>query len=344
MRGCLRLRRVEEVLVELIKAYTPTGEEERGQKVLVEICKELGLDVQVDGAGNVIARKGGGGRVWLVGHYDTVPGELPISLNDYVAGRGAVDAKGPLAAMLVAASTSDVPVTVAALVGEEGDSRGARNLDISADYVIIGEPSNVNGVIIAYRGGAHLRLTCRGRGGHSSSPGDSALDKLLKAITAFKLLAPGKSYEDPSAAVTVIRAGHSFNVLPTLAEAEVDLRVPPGLKVDEVISRMRDSLEDGCSLEVRWSVPPVRVSPSDPVPRALIRSILKAGMRPRLLKKYGGSDMNILHEKVKSIAAYGPGDGRLAHTNEERVSVEDLRKAVLVYREAVRELARKPTP
>ncbi len=344
MRGCLKLRRVEEVLVELIKAYTPTGEEERGQKVLVELCKELGLDVEVDGVGNVIARKGEGGKVWLVGHYDTVPGELPIYVNDHVTGRGAVDAKGPLAAMLVAASTLEFPVTVAALVGEEGDSRGARNLEISADYVIIGEPSNVNGVIIAYRGGAHLRLTCKGRGGHSSSPGDSALDKLLEVIAAFKLLAPGKRYEEPSAAVTVIRAGHSFNVLPTLAEAEVDLRVPPGFEVDEVISKLRGSLREGCSLEVRWSVPPVKVSPSDPVPRALIRSILKAGMKPKLLKKYGGSDMNILREKVKSIAAYGPGDGRLAHTDEERVSVEDLRKAVVVYREAVRELSVRPTP
>ncbi len=320
--------------------------EEKAQTVLVKLCKELGLHVEVDGVGNVIASNKGESRVWLVGHYDTVPGELPVSVNEFVSGRGAVDAKGPLAAMLVAAATSEVPVTVAALVGEEGDSRGAKSLDISADYVIIGEPSNLNGVIIAYRGGAHLRVTCKGRGGHSSSPGDSALDKLMKSVIAFKLLAPGRKYEEPSAAVTVMRAGESFNVLPSLAEAEVDLRVPPGVDLEGLLSNFTEVLEEGCSLEVRWSVPPVKVSPNDPVPRALVRAILKAHMKPRLLKKFGGSDMNVLHGKVKSIAAYGPGDGKLAHTQEERVKVEDLRKAVFVYREAVKELAQqtKPTP
>ena len=337
------MKNVEEVLVRLLKAYSPTGHDEEAQKVLVDVCRELGLDVEVDGVGNVIARRGDGGNVWLVGHYDTVPGFLPVSVGEEISGRGAVDAKGPLAAMLVAAAGSEVPVTVAALVGEEGDSRGARNLSITADYVIIGEPSNTTGVVIAYRGGAHLKLTCVGKGGHSSSPGDSALDKLVDTIVALRNLAPGDRYERPSVAVTVIKAGSSFNVLPKEAEAEVDLRVPPGMGVESVLNELRGAVKEGCTLEVRWSIPPVKVRPSDPVPRALIRAILRRGLKPRLLRKYGGSDMNILVNRVRSIAAYGPGDGRLSHTNEERVSVSNLRTAVLVYRDAVRELAGKPT-
>jgi LysW-gamma-L-lysine carboxypeptidase len=67
--------------------------------------------------------------IMLLGHYDTVPGKLRVSVRKgTVSGRGAVDAKGPLAAMLVAASLSERPVRVAAVVGEEGDSRGVREL------------------------------------------------------------------------------------------------------------------------------------------------------------------------------------------------------------------------
>ncbi len=120
---------VDEVLLRLLEAYSPTGREDEAREVLVEVSRALGLNVRVDGVGNVLATKGGGERVWLVGHYDTVPGRLPVrKIDGRIYGRGAVDAKGPLSSMLVAASLAEAPVTVAALVGEEGDSRGARHL------------------------------------------------------------------------------------------------------------------------------------------------------------------------------------------------------------------------
>jgi LysW-gamma-L-lysine carboxypeptidase len=86
--------------------------------------------------------------------------------------------------MLVAASLSERPVRVAAVVGEEGDSRGVRELLKGGlpPYVIVGEPTNTVGVAIEYRGGAKLILRCRASGGHSSSPGDSAIEKLISCL------------------------------------------------------------------------------------------------------------------------------------------------------------------
>ncbi len=334
---------VDEVLLRLLEAYSPTGREDEAREVLVEVSRALGLNVRVDGVGNVLATKGGGGRVWLVGHYDTVPGRLPVrKIDGRIYGRGAVDAKGPLSSMLVAASLAEAPVTVAALVGEEGDSRGARHL-LSGElppYVVIGEPSNTTGVIVAYRGGAHLTLRCSAPGGHSSSPGRSAIDLLLESIMRMREVAPGNAYDEPSAAVTMIRGGEAPNVLPRRAEASIDLRIPPGHDLASILEKLERSLPDGCSLEVGWRVPPVSVRPGDPVPRALMRSIISMGRKPRLVRKYGSSDMNLLHARVRSIAAYGPGDGRLAHTDGEFVDVRDLEFAVEVYKGAVEYLNR----
>ena len=156
-------------------------------------------------------------------------------------------------------------------------------------------------------------------------------------------VAPGRNYDEPSSAVTMLRAGEAPNVLPKEAEAVVDLRVPPGMDPRSVISEVRSKLPEGCEARVGWIVPPVSVKPADPVPRSLIRSILSLNRRPKLLRKYGSSDMNVLHGSVASIAAYGPGDGRMAHTDLEAVSVADLEFAVEVYRTAVNFLSSQPT-
>jgi len=333
---------VDEILIKLLRAYSPTGREDNARDVIVEICEDLGLSVEIDGVGNVLASKGVGGRVWLVGHYDTVPGRLPVRRNgDVISGRGAVDAKGPLSAMLMAASLSKSSVTVAALVGEEGDSRGARYLLTRElpPFVVIGEPSNKTGVIIAYRGGAHLTLRCKAEGGHSSSPGVSAVDLLVESISRMKEVAPGGKYDVPSITTTMISGGEAPNVLPKMAEAVLDLRVPPGIDHSMILDEIKSKLLEGCEVAALWSVPPVAVRPSEPVPRALTRSIISLGGKPRLLKKYGSSDMNLLHGKVSSIAAYGPGDGKLAHTATEFVNTRDLEFAVEVYLKTVEYLS-----
>lgn len=331
-----------EVLLRLLEAYSPTGEEEKARDVLVGLADELGLKVRVDEVGNVIASKGDGGKVWLVGHYDTVPGKLPIRWSEgIISGRGAVDAKGPLSAMLMAASLSEYPVAVAALVGEEGDSRGAKHLlrGTLPPYVVIGEPSNTVGIVIAYRGGTQVTLRCESEGGHSSSPSTSSVDLLISSILAVREIAPGRSYDEPSAAVTMLRAGEAPNVLPKEAEAIIDLRIPPGVDTGHLLESIKRRLPEGCYLSVGWTVLPISVKPSDQVPRALARAILSLGRKPKLLKKYGSSDMNTLHERVRSIAAYGPGDGRLSHTDREAITVSDLELAVKVYLRAVEYLS-----
>src|SRR5439155_514747 len=73
---------------------------------LVAQLAERGFRATVDDAGNAVGEIGDGAHhVILLGHIDTVPGEIPVRIEgDELVGRGAVDAKGPLAAFVAAAT------------------------------------------------------------------------------------------------------------------------------------------------------------------------------------------------------------------------------------------------
>ncbi|EQD29897.1 N-acetyl-ornithine/N-acetyl-lysine deacetylase, partial [mine drainage metagenome] len=143
-----------EILVELLRAYSPSGSESAGVEAFVSLARRLGYSTRVDPVGNGIATIGRGApEILFLGHIDTVPGELPVRIEDgRIHGRGAGDAKGPLAAALAAGL--DGPAmgrwTVVAAVGEETDSRGARYLaDGPAPHAVIaGEPNRWDGIAI----------------------------------------------------------------------------------------------------------------------------------------------------------------------------------------------------
>lgn len=344
------------VLYRLLSAYSPTGREEAGVKAFLEEARELGLDAWTDGAGNAFAappRMQGDPLVLLAGHIDTVEGWVEPGVGGgWVWGRGAVDAKGPLAAMLVAlariaSADPGAPVAVAALVGEEGDSRGARHLASRGPrprFAIIGEPTGGDGVVVGYRGSLRLLVECRAAGGHSASPwaGSSALDLALQALESIRARYPYRGVGSPTVTPVMLNAGDGGNVLPTRATIVLDARIPPGSTAREVVEGVKASLPQGCTArQASGYTPPVRVRLGDPAPRAVVRALIASGVKPRPVVKAGTSDMNILAPVVESITAYGPGDPSLAHTSGERVRVDELALAARVYEEAALYLARR---
>ncbi|MDJ0274339.1 MAG: N-acetyl-lysine deacetylase [Nitrososphaerota archaeon] len=342
---------VADVLLELLRVYSPSGSESNLEPVMRRLRQELGYDeLTIDSAGNYLFSRGSGDRVILLaGHVDTIPGEIEaVRRGDVIRGRGAVDAKGPFAAMLFAGSKARIgqgyKLVVGGLVDEEGEGSGAKELlesGFKADHIVIGEPTGTTGVAISYRGSLTFTIYATARGGHSSAPymGESALERLLDAINTLRSIFNGRSYDEPTSAVTMISAGDWPTKLPERAEAVVNVRFPPSVETRSVIERIETvcSLYN-CSFSIRDVTEPFETSLSQPVPRALIRAILKTGKRPRVVKKTGSSDMNVLWKLTRSIAACGPGNSLLAHTNEEEVSVDDLRTACSVYIGAVEEL------
>src|SRR5688572_12591485 len=110
----------------LLSHYSPTHHEAAAVNFLVAHMQAAGLDAHIDEAGNAIGQCGSGDETLvLLGHIDTVPGGIPVTRDgDRLNGRGAVDAKGPLACF--AAATAAVKdqligkrVVVIGAVGEE---------------------------------------------------------------------------------------------------------------------------------------------------------------------------------------------------------------------------------
>src|SRR5512136_2453294 len=109
-----------------------------------------------DEAGNAVGVMGEGPRqIVLLGHIDTVPGEIPVRVEcDLLHGRGSVDAKGPLASFVDGvAAVGSVPgwqFVVVGAVDEEGDSRGAWHVvkQYHPTFAVVGEPSRWDRVAI----------------------------------------------------------------------------------------------------------------------------------------------------------------------------------------------------
>src|SRR5581483_7096371 len=143
-----------------------SGQEGALAHYLVEQAQQMGLHAYVDEAGNFVASTteshASEQPLVLLGHMDTVRGHVPIRFEDgKLYGRGAVDAKGPLAAFICAAAriahsgATQRPVIVIGAVEEEAaTSRGARAVVARYQPVgcVIGEPSGSQAVTIGYKG------------------------------------------------------------------------------------------------------------------------------------------------------------------------------------------------
>ncbi len=93
-----------ELLQRMVSIPSLSGQEEELAGFLVREMAARGLRAHVDEAGNAVGELGEGPEeILLLGHMDTVPGQVPVQIaNGRLYGRGSVDAKGPLAAFIAA--------------------------------------------------------------------------------------------------------------------------------------------------------------------------------------------------------------------------------------------------
>ena len=134
-------------LLGLVERPSVSGKEHTAAIWLAERAAQLGANqAGLDEAGSVIAVWGSGPRqIVLLGHIDTVPGEIPVRVEDGILyGRGSVDAKGPLACFCDAAAVLGAvdgwQVVVIGAVEEDRDSIGARSIldQYHPEYLVVG--------------------------------------------------------------------------------------------------------------------------------------------------------------------------------------------------------------
>jgi LysW-gamma-L-lysine carboxypeptidase len=354
------------LLTNLLGIYSPSGKEEDIGNFLADEMTKLGLQVGKDNVGNVIGNIGEGTPVILLcGHMDTVAGHVPLRVEEgKIFARGAVDAKGPLAAMVMAAaSVGKDPafkgrVLIVSVVEEEATSRGVRELikeGIQADYAIFGEPSGVENITIGYKGQIQLKVTCKTQTGHSSTPWlyENALEKAYELWIQIKNSFPLNPQEAPfnsiSACLTKISGGQATSVIPFESEMYIDIRIPPQFTSGQVLEGTLKTIDKyktaNPQVKVRAtmvdSVEPFEVEKNSPLVHALSSSVRKVLNKPAtLLRKTGTGDMNILGKAmVLPIVTYGPGDSHLDHTLDEHIVISEYLDSIEIFKETILKLA-----
>ncbi|MGQ9585352.1 MAG: [LysW]-lysine hydrolase [Anaerolineae bacterium] len=340
-------------LEELIRRESFSGSEQRVATYLLHQMGRRGFRVGRDAVGNVWGEVGpadGEQSAFLLGHMDTVAGVIPVHWEgDALYGRGTVDAKGSLAAFVLAAAEvaprlSRTRVRVVGVVEEERESRGAHHLAERPgrpDFCVIGEPSGWDGITLGYKGVLRVEY-------HRARPATHSADVLPSvaedAVTFWNRL---------SALATTWSQGKSpFRSLgATLRSVHTDgdgllewvylaasLRLPPGLDPEELKQRLQ-SWADGAEVLFPYQEPPVEVPKNSPLVRSFLRAIRTVGGQPRFKLKTGTSDMNVLGPAWGCpIVAYGPGDSSLDHTPHEHLSFEEFRRSVDVLAAALENL------
>jgi len=282
------------------------------------------------GRGNVWASKAGGGVAFST-HLDTVPPHIAPRLEkDKLYGRGACDAKGIAAAMMVAAErlvqSGENRVDLLLVVGEEQGSDGARaanNLSPKSRFLVNGEPTESK-LASGAKGSLRATVRVRGREAHSAYPhlGESAIEPLLKLLpTVHDLPLPS----DPVLGQTTvnigtIKGGTGANIVPAHAEAEMMIRLVGDVK--PMKKMIQDWVKGRAEVEFGSHIPAQKfhiVDGFEVAPMAYTSDI-------PLLSRWG------------TPLLFGPGSIHVAHTPDEYIDVNELRAAVDAYERIARQL------
>jgi len=323
-------------------------------RYLAEQMGAAGLEVEIDPVGSAIGRIGSGElHVLLLGHIDTAAGKIPVrKQGDLIFGRGAVDAKGPLAAFVAAAALGALPhlqVTVVGAVNEEGDSVGASHLRDHfpvPDALIIGEPSGWDRVTLGYKGCVTYTITAETDTAHPASDKTNACEIAIAAWDAIvewtRELNASRSRAFEQLNPTLRAMQSDGNGLRERAQLRVTFRLPEGLAVSDVHSKVHQLIGAGIKVEaLPGPVPAYRAPKNTALVRAALAAIRAEGGAPRFVVKTGTSDMNMVAPAWGcQTIAYGPGDSSLDHTPEEHISLTEFQHSIVVLRDILERLNR----
>jgi len=313
----------------LIDIESITPNESAVGDFLVDELRRRNFDAQkmaVEGArANVLATSPENPRpeVFFSTHMDTVPPFIASSEDDRrIYGRGACDAKGIIAAQIMAAEKlrhEGVFVGLLFLVGEERDSIGAKAANkqpLGARFMINGEPTE-NKLALASKGALHVEIIASGKMAHSAYPelGESAIDKLVEALHRLHGM---KLPEDPAVGpctknVGSIQGGRAPNVISDFAKADLFYRlVGPA---DNLRGEIMEAV--GTLAEVRFTreTPFLRLRTLDGLPTMVAAFT---------------TDIPALTNWGEPLLL-GPGSIHVAHTEGEFVEKAQLAEAVEIY-------------
>jgi acetylornithine deacetylase/succinyl-diaminopimelate desuccinylase family protein len=314
-------------------------------------------------------RWGKGGRTLIFnGHLDVVPPGEPsqwkyspfrgMFVKGKIYGRGTSDMKGGIASFLQAISMierSKIRLNQGAvilhLVSDE-ESHGHQGMGfltqkgwIQGDAVIVGEPTGLDPVI-AQKGALWFRVSTVGKSAHGSRPdlGINAIERMIKAIEVLKSLSLEKEHPllgKPTLNIGTIRGGTKINVVPDGCEIELDRRMLPSEKKEEILKEIKEILDSLQSqdpffryrMEEIDFAEPSEISPGEEIVMIGMKAIHEVrGERPRIKGFSGFTDARFyINQFHIPTLILGPGGVDQSHTTDESVEVDALVQAAHIY-------------
>jgi [amino group carrier protein]-lysine/ornithine hydrolase len=341
-----------ETLIGLVEQYSPSGQEKPAVDWLVARMASLGFTQSFrDQAGNAVGIMGSGPRqVVLLGHIDTVPGEIPVRVEgDMLYGRGSVDAKGPLAcftdAVAAVGPVEGWQLVVIGAVEEERESEGAQYAASAyhPHFAIIGEPNRWDRVALGYKGSAWVNVSVRRALAHTAGRQESACEAAIAVWQNMQTWAEtfntGRERAFEQLMLTLRGMESGGDGFEDWAGLRIGARLPVELPPQAWYARV-DELAAGAEVErLGFALPAWQCEKNTPLVRAFLSAIRSTGGTPSFVYKTGTADLNIVAPTWGCPAlVYGPGDSALDHTPDEHISLEEYARAVTTLQAALKAL------
>lgn len=242
---------------------------------------------------------------------------------------------------------------------------------LNCDACLIGEPSTSHHPTIGQKGTYWIELQAVGESEHGALHpwiGSNAIIKLYQAIDELsavtelesetnerleKVIEDTVKYRtrfkgdvDPSIPFRrvsfnpgKIEGGSKINVVPEKAKAEIDMRIPIGLKVEKVEKFVKEVLKDSfVEMDLIKRSYPNITWPEDEFVQSLVKQIedtLKDNDPVVPVLQYASSDARIFREREIPTVQYGPAELKGIHGRDEKVSIKDLVNSSVIYGKTV---------
>lgn len=365
---------VETLLADLIQIPSPNppGDTTALADYIAQWLTDTGAEVHTTApadkpeAVSVVATLGDGSApvIMLHAHTDTVPvaddeaqhwqsDPFTAAIRDgAMYGKGAIDDKGILAAMMVAfkraAQTQreqrGTLILVAAAEEEVGGQLGTRWLADAgalpqADFIIVGEQTH-NRVALAHKGVMRATITARGKSVHATNPDRgvnaiTAMAKVIDALDAYHQQLRAREHPlvgHPTCNVGTIQGGSTENAVPDRCTVKLDRRMIPREDPEAVRQELREVV---ASVDVR----PAEVDIGQFLFSSWFDSSLSTELGQQFLQvvkaEHGpdaepqgylpGSDAKHLMELCRGdMIIFGPGSYEVAHRIDEHIELTAL--------------------
>lgn len=287
----------------------------------------------------------------------TIPPFEPAIADGRLHGRGSVDDKAGLAAMMHAVAaiheSGELPpceVLLAAVVDEEFSFRGVVKFceGLRADAAIVAEPTEMRAVI-ASKGTLRWRIVVRGRAAHSAKPhlGINAVNHMARIVLELEndhaalVSRPHPLLGPATCNVGVIRGGVQVNFVPDECAIEIDRRMLPGETAASVLSHYQgiiDTIKERHRDLDAVMEPPMLVDEALETPAdSAIARVASDTLRTMGLDGTPGgvpfcSDASKLSRAGVPTIIFGPGSIDRAHVADEYVEIDQVEQAAEFHR------------